>query len=232
VKQEPEVMYKGRKFASRRRFGELIGISYKSVLKYIGKGILRTERINGLSGEFIDLEYGRKEVELLSNLGGRKNKLKNFGKVGKNAEVRDIPSPGIEDAEVKAPAEGGEMDLDKLDKVKYADCLTEFGVFDYDRLKARLTAETYEFKLEKEKGLHIPKQEVQRTSMAIAGIIKTNLEAIPSRYTAAFVALAESFSGYQFTNEEKTELRNRLKDVAPQVMLSIQSEIRNLADDE
>ena len=106
------------------------------------------------------------------------------------------------------------------------------GVFDYDRLKARLTAETYEFKLEKEKGLHIPKQEVQRTSMAIAGVIRTNLEAIPSRYTAAFIALAESFSGYQFSNEEKTELRNRLKDVAPQVMLSIQTEIRNLADDE
>jgi hypothetical protein len=232
MKQEPEVMYKNRKFVTRARFCELVGISISSLKRYTGKGIIRVQTINGLRGEYIDLEYGRKEIELLANMGGRKKQLKNFAKVGRKAEIRDVAEPSIPDADVMEIRGEETVDLDKIDRTKYADCLNEYNEFDYDRLKARLTAETYEFKLEKEKGLHIPKQEIMRSAKAIASIVKTNMEAIPSRYTAAFIALAESYSGYQFTNEQKTELRNRLKDVAPQIMVSIQSEIRNLVDDE
>lgn len=228
MKMESEITYKGKKYVTRKEFCKRIGISETTIRRYIASGHVREEKINDMS--YVDFDYSRREVANMPDKKGRRKHLKNYAQIAKNAEIKPVSEPGIADASVPEEKQVEMLDLSQFNKDDYSDCVVD-GQFDYDKLKTRITAETYKFKLEKERGLHIPKADILDWSKTLATILKTNVDAVPSRFAAILIATAEKITNYEFTEEERTEVRNALKKVPAQIMLSIQTEMRKYADE-
>ena len=226
---DDEIVYKGRRYATRRKFCERTGIAERTLTKYIAKGVVKAEKLRGYKVSYIDIENGIKEINLLPKKTKRR-KLEGFANRPKDAKVKQINIPEISDPAIEKDDGIPLLGLSQYSKEEYSDCVIN-GIFDYDRLKTRITAETYQFKLEKEMGMHIPKTDILDWAKTLATILKTNVDAIPSRFAAILIATAEKITKYEFTEEERVEVRNALKAIPAQIMLSIQAEMRRYADE-
>lgn len=155
----------------------------------------------------------------------------------KSDSARKIEIPSIIDDDF---SKGGEIiDLSKLDPTKYPDCWymhdgeplrdsNDMPLLDYVKLQNRLKAEKWAFDLDKDKGEYVAKADVIISIQNIVKLIEKGLDTIPGRYTSRLLAETRRITDHEFTDEERTVIRSHLKNVASEIMKSLQVDIKNL----
>ena len=82
--------------------------------------------------------------------------------------------------------------------------------------------------LDKDKGEYVAKADVVISIQNIVKLIEKGLDTIPGRYTSRLLAETRRITDHEFTDEERTVIRSHLKNVASEIMKSLQVDIKNL----
>lgn len=175
---------------------------------------------------------------------------KKKGKNTKNSKYMSKPKsisvnlPKVSEPEIEMedmPAGTTLMDLSELDPMRYSDCwklyegkpvLGDDGkpLLNYELLQDRLKAETFAFKLQKEKGEYVAKADVITSVQALANLIRVGLDSIPSRYASRLIAEAKRITHHDFTEEEKSDIKAHLSKVSAEILKTLQADIKKLLE--
>ena len=254
---DDSVIHENSEYVTINEFAKRLGISRSSVDGYLQRGKLQAKSINGSRVKYLQWDIQSKQFKMLRQNPANskvKNGMANAGKARvrkapakktmkppKNIEVYDIKEPRLAEVPDESLELTGEpiINLDELDPMRYRDCwLSVDGdpVFDkngrpqldYEKLQQRLKAETYAFKLQKEKGEYVAKTDVLNAIQNIARLLNSKLDAIPGIYASRLIAEAKRITGYDFNDIERASIKNHLKNEGVEIMKSLQQEILNL----
>lgn len=241
--REDVTNYKGKEYVSMSEFAKRVGAGIATIKRKAASGTLPFINIEKRKTKYIEWEAGKKMWDMmrhdvrLSN-AGKKSTDKKYGKVPDKADSPVVSEPTVTEPEVSEVEEMA-IDLSSFDKTKYADCLLPNNEFDYDKLKLRLTAETYAQKLQQTRGQLVEKTEVIAWAKKLGVLVNTGLESIPQKYTSVLIAQCQGIiarrlgiTDFEFNEKERTELRNTLKDCGPEIMKSIKLMIMEITEDE
>lgn len=136
------------------------------------------------------------------------------------------------------------IDLSRINPEDHKDCwimdgtspiynpLTDEPMLDYEKLKLKLVAQKYQLDLDEKRGQLIEKEELARSMTAISHIMMAALRSIPQRYESILTSMAERMTGYVFSVNEKSLIREALKNEAQTIAKSISIEIEKLEENE
>jgi len=246
MKVDRSITHNGREYVSVAEFTERVNSTRQTITSYIRQGILKSEDVQKNGNRFLDWT-----TESVKYRVARSNKNAKGGagrkKKNKSTLIRDssIKTPSVSDLNI--PNENNDMpdinvsdvvvDISKIDIYENKDCwlLDSYGEplrdsdgkprLDYDRVKAKYTAQTYQVRLGKESGSLIPQEQVIDTCLLLSTIYHTNLDLIPAICTAQIVAKIESHLHIEISPELQTEITNILENIAEEGDRNIQIQI-------
>lgn len=228
----------GKQYVSRKEFAKRVGIGERTMKTLTTTGKIPTTTFKKCGVKYIEWETGYAIWKQLPKnrqrqAAGKASALKR--KAGKVKEPA-VVEPSVPELSAEMPEQIALEDLSTFDLSKYSDCVID-GEMDYDKLKMRLTAETYQLKLDKERGLLLDKTDVVTWARNIGSILSNSLEAIPQRYTAILTAkcqmiVAEKLGrpDFEFSAEDKADIRKSLNRVGPDIMNSIKLVIMEMEE--
>lgn len=234
------LIYGGREYVTINEFAARMGISRQAVYRKIKNKYLKITKLNGYKAQYLDYE-----AQKLNYLATKRREAMHVPKKAPRLQsVASKQNPEIETPSIPAmPSDV--VNVQKLNPMDYPDCwlrdpsgepvnnpVTKLPEFDYDRLKDRLTAEKYQMDIDEKRGRYISREELARAIASISTIINAGLNAIPQRYGAILIAKAETITGYEFSPDERAEIRVVLKKEAKAIMNSIRTEIAKLSDED
>lgn len=241
--REESTIYNHKEYVTIDEFAKRVGAGRRTILRRLSEGKLQARSFDGRKTKYLEWESSKKMWDMLPHdpqkiNAGRSSNSKRYGKPGTEPKKPEVitPTVGIPDLDNDVIPEI--IDLSSFDKAKYRDCLNEEGEFDYDKLKTRLTAETYQQKLHKERGQLVEKTEIINWAKKLGTMVNTGLESIPQKYTSVLIAQVQSIVAqrlekpdFEFTEKERTDLRTSLKACGPEIMRSIRLMIMEMEEE-
>lgn len=237
----PSLVYQGKEYVSIEEFARRINEKTSIVNGWIIAGKIHATNINGYSMQYLDWET-------------QKAIYNGFAKT-KYMKINGIPEKGMEYSgsipSIRIPTIPTQslidniIDTSRINAWKYPECWirdensgrvvynpeTNEPSIDYDMLKQYLTAQKYQFEIDKNRGMYVDKNELTRSMLSIAKIISSNLESIPQRYGAMIIATVEIITNHTFSDLERNTVANILKGEAENIMNSIKGEIEQLVEE-
>lgn len=237
---EDIVMHDGKLYVSRKEFARRVDMSERTIVAYTNSGKIPTKKFKKNATKYIEWNSGKAIWDLLPKNHSAIEKGKKSADVHRKypKEVKEpkVVEPKIADLGIDMPELEILEDLSSFDPVKYSDCIIE-GNMDYDKLKLRLTAETYQMKLDKERGLLLDKAVVVTWAKNLGSLLSSGLDAIPQRYTAILTAKCQTLVAkrlnmpeFEFTEQDKAELKLILKQCGPDLMRSLKQTILEMEE--
>lgn len=256
MKLDSVIRHKNREYVTIEVFAERCNVSVRAIYRHIANGKLQAESIKGSKAKYLDWKTQSKNYQILSEspkskAGKKSAEKKEEIKNRKYVPLDSVESIGINDNikvdDIDLPKDieledGDVIDLSKIDLKRYSDCwilkdgeaalnpVTGEPLIDYKKLQDRLRSETYDFKLQRERGLYISKADISMAMQNICRLLNTGLESVPNRFTSLLIAEVRKMTGHEFSQDERNRLKNHIKHVPAEIMKSIQKDIAELTD--
>lgn len=242
-------IHNGKEYVSNVEFSERIGITAPAVTRFISTiPNIETIHKDGDKTVYYNYEQAYRAYAEYSKKRKRptKKETSEYIKITtpstKAPSVPSIPSVSMDEKDTNGK---NIVNLSTLDPNDFQDCwvidpinnnvinhpVTNEPMLDYDMVKAKLTSIKYQFDIDEKRGLYVSKDVLKRYVTGISKILETALEAIPRRYSAQIIAECSDLTKHNFTAEENARLRAVLKNEAPAIMTSIQTEIAKMVDE-
>lgn len=240
--REDVTTYQGKEYVSIEEFAKRVGAGKSTIKRKLSDGKLHYINIEGRKTRYLDWEASKRLWDLMPhdaqkiNAGKRSNAMR-YGKVAENApKAPTVNSPTVRVPDLEDEEMPNTLDLAAFDKTQYSDCVVD-GEFDYEKLKTRLTAETYQQKLHKERGQLVEREEIVMWAQKLGTMLHNNLETIPQKYTAVLIAQVQTIVAqrldrpdFEFTPKERSDLRETLKSCGPDIMRSMRKLIMEMEE--
>lgn len=241
--REDVTVYRNKEYVTMKEFSVRVNASLTTVKKLCANGRIPHRTFDGRKTSYIEWESGKTIWDMLPHdtgraRAGRKSAEVKYGKPKKEAKEPVVSEPTVSMPSLDNDVVQEVVDLSSFDKEKYADCVLPNGEFDYDKLKLRLTAETYQQKLQRERGELVEKTEIVNWAKKLGTMINSGLESIPQKYTSVLIAKVQSIVAqrlehpeFEFTEKERTEIRTILKGCGPEIMRSIKLVVMEMEEE-
>lgn len=246
LRPQPSITIDGREFVSVSEFARREERIASCINRYIRKGILDAITVEEYGILYMDWEkqsHKYKEYIFSAKSISKENRYTAVAAEPTEPKVASpsIPSNDMEPLDRDAPV----VDLASIDPALHADCWIRDGHgkpmivpgtntprIDWEMLKKKLTAVSYQLKIDIERGRYVEKDTLTRFFIALAKILQTKISSIPSRYGAIFIATAEDMKDVSFSAAETKELDNILANEGASILKDIQSDLRKFMQDE
>lgn len=251
MRNEDEFNRDGVIYVSRREFARRMGVSENTIRNRVAEGKLSEVSFGKDMKKWLNWEVAKTMFAIYpKNTNGRKSKPQipkeqkdtktvPFHKPNEKVSTPKVTQPTVSLPSVDMPEPPEIEDMSSFDKNVYSDCLDDMGEFDYDKLKVRLTSEAYKLKQDKDRGLLVEKTEVVTFARKLGIILNNGLESVPQRYTSILLAKCQTIIAsrlgipdFEFTEEERVELRAALKSVGPEIMKSLKLVIEEMTEED
>lgn len=249
MERDDITIHEGKEYISTFEFAKRVGASERTIRRKVNDGLLKSISFDGRRLKYIEWEVGKKMWEFMPHdskctkagkASAAKKKGDKYGSPSKDPKEPVVQTPTVPSADLDGDVINIEtLDLSTFDKNVYKDCIGDDGEFDYDKLKLRLTAETYQQKLKKERGQLVEKTDIITWAKKIGIIVNNGLDSIPQRYTSVLIAQVQSIvshrlgiDDFEFTEKERTELRTTLKACGPEIMRSVRLMVMEITEEE
>lgn len=241
--REDTTMYDHKEYVTIDEFAKRVGAGRRTIMRRLSEGKLQSRTFDGRRTVYLEWESAKKMWDLLPHdtqriNAGKRSNAKRYGKpMPEEPKKPQVYAPSVPtlDAEMEEMPEL--IDLSTFDKAKYRDCVID-GEFDYDKLKTRLTAETYQQKLNKERGQLVERTDIVNWAKRLGTMVNTGLESIPQKYTSVLIAQVQAIVSrrleipdFEFTEKERTDIRSALKGCGPEIMRSIRLMIMEMGEE-
>lgn len=241
--REDVTTFNHKEYVSIIEFAKRLDAGVSTVRRKISEGKLPARTFDGRKTMYIEWESGRAIWNMMHHdkqrsAAGRSSNEKRYGKPSEEPSKPAVVEPKVQMPDITNDVIQEIVDLSSFDKEQYADCVLPNGEFDYDKLKVRLTAETYQQKLKKERGELVEKTEVMNWARKIGTMLNSGLESIPQKYTSVLIAKVQSIVAqrlerpdFEFTEKERTEIRTILKGCGPEIMRSLKMVVMEMEEE-
>lgn len=251
---ENSITFKGKEYVSAGEFAKRVGTTPQTINKFIRENKLFAQDVQKKGKRLLEWQTQSSAYAVIAannkskGGGGRPKKKKAISPLIstndiKEPEVKTIGLAAIKDLEVEeiTPNETT-IDLSQLDPYDNQDCWTFDNnglpildsngnpLIDYERLKTKVMAQTYQVKLAREIGDLIPKEELISTVQGVTTVLKSAVDNIAQKYSAQIIATCESITRHEFTSEEHTKVMNVMRHVPKEIFPSIQNELDKLVE--
>lgn len=246
LKIQPSIIKDGKEFVSVSEFARREERIPSVINRYIRTGTLDAVKVEEYGILYMDWEEQSRKYKEYIFSSKSCSKANRYTAVAAEPsapeiEVPNIPSNEIEDPTRQAPI----VDLASIDPMAHSDCWIRDGHgdpiyvpgtntprIDWEFLKKKLTAVSYQLKIDIERGKYVEKETLSRFFTALAKILQTKISSIPSRYGAIFMATVEDMKECSFTPDEAKELDNILIKEGSSILKDIQSDLKKFMQDE
>lgn len=245
--KEDRLVHNGKEYLSRQEFAKRVGCSLPTIDRYLraGKLVYSDPQKKGQyylewTSQSVMYEQARRQKN--NKTPKAKRYVKASGSVKTptvdNIELPSVDEPDVNDIQLSELV----FDTANFDYDAHKDCWMMQDsdnpmrdadgkpLIDWEKFKNKVSSLTIQFKLDKEMGKLIPKEEQVFALNGILRILKTMIDSIPNKYASVLIARAESLSGHEFNTQEQTQIRNDLRKVPIDLFENVQSEIEKLKE--
>lgn len=242
--REETTTYGNKEYVTIDEFARRVTAGRRTIARRISEGKLKTRKFDGRRTQYLEWETSKRMWDMLPHDAQKINAARNSRDKRYGKPTAEPKSPEVFQPSASVPELGDDVipdivDLSTFDKGRYADCLVPgTSEFDYDKLKLRLTAETYQQKLQKDRGQLVEKDEIVSWAKKLGIMVNTGLESIPQKYTSTLIAQVQGIISrrldipdFEFTEKERTDIRTTLKACGPEIMRTIRTMIMEMAEE-
>lgn len=256
--KEEIINHEGKEYVSIQEFAKRKRTTIQTIYSYIRKKKLTVSDPAKKGGKYLEwktqgrkYDIVRKKNEKTTPHAKRASKDRDFFKPQtsdepKPAELENLPKPQ-ENNMPDLPGNNllSSVNLSLINPKDHPDCwMTDpetldvlydahhHPMLDWDKVKAKLTAVSYQLKIDQLAGSLVPKDELMITIEAVSQVFLAGISSIPARYGSIFIAEAEKIFGREATPEEQMRMNKILVTESRRLCETMQGELRKMKSDE